>query len=162
MRHVLPVLLCLALASPAGANSEGKKKEKGPGNRIKAEWTIKNDVLPQGNEAPKDQDQALRSVDIPVVVAPISIRGRLVNYAFMNIRVVLNKDVDVWKMRVKSPFMRDAIVRAAHRHPFGKPGERSTIDKAEAIARIRTALLPWVSPEQLDHIELLSVDMLNG
>ncbi len=162
MRHIIISLLCLFLVSPAYANSEGKKKNKGPANRIKAEWTIKNDVLPQTGSAPKDQDEALRSVDIPVVVVPISVRGHLVNYAFLNIRVVLKKDVDVWKMRVKSHFMRDAIIRTAHSHPFGKEGERSVLDQEEAVKRIRAALAPWVSDKQLDHIALMSVDMLNG
>ena len=162
MHRILLTLLCIALANPVFANNEGEKKNKGASNRIKAEWTIKNDALPETGTTVKDQDQSLHSVDIPVVVAPISNNGHLVNYAFLNIRVVLNSGVDVWKMRVKSHFMRDAIVRTAHIHPFGKSGEKPVVDKAQAIARIRAAILPWVSAEQIDHIEFLSIDMLNG
>ena len=162
MHRILLALLCLAQANPVFANSEGKKKDKGASNRIKAEWTVKNDVIPETSTKDKDPDQYQHAVDIPVVVAPISNQGHLVNYAFLNIRVVLNNGVDVWKMRAKSHFMRDAIIRAAHSSPFVKFGEKTEVDKAQAIARIRAAILPWVSAEQLDHIEFLSIDILNG
>jgi hypothetical protein len=161
MRLITIALLSLAVASPAFANG-GKSKKSGGGksNRIKAEWTIKNDVISE-YKIP-DQAQSLHSVDIPVVVAPIAVNGHLVNYAFLNIRVVLEKNVDTWKMRTKAHFMRDAVLRAAHESPFGKSGERSLLDEERTLTLIRTAIRPWVSDEQLDHIEFLSVDMLNG
>ncbi len=160
MRKIWIILLTLALTSPALASGGAKKNKKGAGNRIKAEWTIKNDIIPE----PKEPDQIApgRVVDIPVVVAPISINGRLVNYAFVSIRVVLVKNVDAWKMRAKSHFMRDAVVRASHSHAFGKTGEQSMLDEDRAKELIRAAITPWVTDKELDRIEILSVDMLNG
>ena len=163
MRLITIALLSMAIASPAfasGGGGHGKKSGKGKSNRIKAEWTIKNDVIPE-YKIP-DQAQSLHSVDIPVVVAPIAVNGHLVNYAFLSIRVVLHKNVDSWKMRTKAHFMRDAVLRAAHAEPFGKSGERSLLDEERTLKLVRTAIKPWVSDAQLDHIEFLSIDMLNG
>ncbi|PHS29540.1 MAG: hypothetical protein COA85_00130 [Robiginitomaculum sp.] len=159
MRLITIALISMAVASPAFA-SGGKSKKSGKSNRIKAEWTVKNDVFPE-YKIP-DQAQSLHSVDIPVVVAPIAVNGHLVNYAFLNIRVVLEKSVDTWKMRTKAHFMRDAVLRAAHESPFGKSGERTLLDEERTLTLIRTAIRPWVSDEQLNHIEFLSIDMLNG
>ncbi len=163
MRGIFVTLLFLApalmLANPALAG--GGKKGGKAGNRIKAEWTVENDVLPP--PLPElDQAQATRAVDIPVVVAPISIEGRLVNYAFVSIRLVLDGSADAWKMRAKAHIMRDAIVRASHEYGFGKDGERSMLDKERTIALVRDAVAPWVDESQLEHIEVISVDMLNG
>jgi hypothetical protein len=163
MRLFTTTLLIFALAGTAMANSgkkEGKKKGAGASNRIKAEWTVKNDVIPE-YKLP-DEANAARAVDIPVVVAPIAVNGHLVNYAFISIRVVLKNNVDTWKIRAKSHFMRDAVVRAAHKDNFGKAGERSELDKEHALALVRTAISPWVTDSQIDNIEFLSVDMLNG
>ncbi len=160
MRYLWFILLIFALASPVLASSGGKKSKKGASNRIKAEWTLKNDVIPE----PKAQDQIApgRLVDIPVVVVPISIDGRLINYGFVSIRVVLVKNVDAWKLRAKSHFMRDAIIRVSHEHAFGKAGERSLLDEERTIELVKAAIQPWIADNQLDHIELSSVDMLNG
>ncbi|PHS21873.1 MAG: hypothetical protein COA84_14645 [Robiginitomaculum sp.] len=160
MRLVYMTALALLISSPALASGGGKKSEKGKSNRIKAEWTIKNDVIPE-YKIP-DPSQSLRSVDIPVVVAPISIDGHLVNYAFLAIRVVLDDNVDAWKMRSKAHFMRDAILRTAHKYPFGKDGARTEVDEERVLPLIREAIAPWVSKQQIDHIEFLSIDMLNG
>jgi hypothetical protein len=162
MRLFTTTLLIIALAGTAMASEkkEGKKKGGGANNRIKAEWTVKNDVIPE-YKAP-DEANAARSVDIPVIVAPIAVNGHLVNYAFLSIRVVLKNNVDTWKIRAKSHFMRDAVVRAAHKNNFGKSGERSELDKEHTLALVRTAISPWVTDSQIDNIEFLSVDMLNG
>ncbi len=163
MRLITIAFLSMAIASPAfasGGGGHGKKSGKGKSNRIKAEWTVKNDVIPE-YKIP-DQAQSVHSVDIPVVVAPIAVNGHLVNYAFLNIRVVLHNNVDAWKMRTKAHFMRDAVLRAAHENPFGKSGERSLLDEERTLKEVRSAIKPWVSDAQLDHIEFLSIDMLNG
>ncbi len=162
MRILGTSLLILALCAPAYANSgKGKKASHGPSNRIKAEWTIKSDLTPEEYKEP-DQSQSVHAVDIPVVVAPIALNGRLVNYAFVSIRVIVADKVDTWKMRAKSHFMRDAVVRAAHEHTFGKDGERAALDEEHTIALIKEAIKPWLSEDKIDHIEFLSIDMLNG
>lgn len=160
MRFITIALLMLSLAAPTMASEGGKKSSKKKSNRIKAEWTVKNDVFPE-YKIP-DQAQSTHSVDIPVVVAPISIDGRLVNYAFLAIRVVLHDKINPWKMRTKSYFMRDAVVRKSHEYTFGKAGETSTLDEERAIKLVREAILPWIPSDQIDHIEFLSIDMLNG
>lgn len=166
-KRAVSLLACSILAFSVLANSAyaggggGGKKTKKKSNRIKAEWTIENEVLPPPIGAPSEA-QAGKSVDIPVVVMPITVNGRLVNYAFVSIRIVLNASVDTWKMRESAHFMRDALVRASHEQSFGKDGERDQLDIERTVTLARNILAPWVNDNQLDYIEVLNVDMLHG
>jgi hypothetical protein len=39
-------------------------------------------------------------------------------------------------MREKEPYFRDAMVRAAHRSPFNKPGDLNHVDEVKLIASL--------------------------
>jgi hypothetical protein len=73
-------------------------------------------------------------VDLQPVGLPIVIDGQLVNYVFVYLRVNLNAGVDVSKLREKEPFLRDALVRDAHRTPFIVPADWDKIDERKLVA----------------------------
>jgi hypothetical protein len=68
------------------------------------------------------------------VAIPIIVRGSLVNYVFVYVRINLKNGTDSIKLREKEPFFRDALVRAAHRTPFTDPKDYSVIDEAKLQA----------------------------
>ena len=53
---------------------------------------------------------------------PVIEDGRLRNYVFVSLRLVLGGGKTVEQMRPKEAFFRDALVKAAHRTPFTVPG----------------------------------------
>jgi len=73
-------------------------------------------------------------VDLSPVALPIVVDGRLVNYVFAYVRINLTLRANSVKLREKEPFFRDALVRAAHRTPFTKPGDYSVVDEARLSA----------------------------
>lgn len=83
----------MALGSPALASESGKKKE--------------------GDGAPPDPKIKLQPIAIPIIVD-----GKLLNYIFVNLTLTLASAVPVTTMEGKEPFLRDAVVKAAHRTPF--------------------------------------------
>lgn len=93
----------LALASPALANESGKKKE--------------------GEGPPPDPKIKLQPIAIPIVVD-----GKLLNYVFVNLTLTLASAVPVTTMEGKEPFLRDAVVKAAHRTPFTAADTYNEVD----------------------------------
>jgi hypothetical protein len=67
-------------------------------------------------------------VDMAPLALPVVDGGRLRNYVFVFVRLLLNPSADPNKIREKEPYFRDALVRSAHRHPFTVPGDWMSID----------------------------------
>lgn len=76
-----------------------------------------------GGEAP-------HYVDLLPVALPVVTQGRLRNYVFVTVRINLNEKVDATVWHDKEPYLRDALVRAAHRHPFSLPNDWMRLDEA--------------------------------
>ena len=60
---------------------------------------------------------------------PVIEDGRLRNYVFVSLRLVLGGGKTVEQMRPKEAFFRDALVKAAHRTPFTVPGDWTRLDE---------------------------------
>lgn len=84
------------------------------------------------------------ALNIAGVGLPVIDGGRLRNYVFVSLRLHLGAGKTPQDMRDKEPFLRDALVRAAHRTPFTQAGSwtqlnpqalsASLIQSANAIA----------------------------
>jgi len=75
-------------------------------------------------------------VDLSPVGLPIVVDGRLVNYVFAYVRIVLTPNANSVKLREKEPFFRDALVRAGHRTPFTNPRDYTVLDAAKLTASL--------------------------
>lgn len=113
-RLLILALIATAAASPAFSAEEKKKEGENPG---------------VGN-----------NVDIATVGLPVIIQGKLVNYVFTSVRLVLAPGANQTALRAKEPYYRDALIKAAHRTPFSVPSNPNVID----AAALRRALLPEV------------------
>ena len=80
---------------------------------------------------------AAQYVDISPVALPVIVRGRIINYIFLMVRINLSPTADATKLRTKEPYFRDALVRAAHRTPFTDSKSYVQLDEA----RLKAALL---------------------
>ena len=89
--------------------------------------------------APKKDDKASAGqyVDLAPVGLPIVGNKRLVNYAFVYVRLNLSPSADPVKLRAKEPYFRDALVRLGHRTPLNRPDDYMKVDEA----RLKTLLL---------------------
>ena len=73
-------------------------------------------AAPKKEPAPAKTDG--QYVDLSPVALPIIVRGLLVNYVFVSVRIQLSALANTAKLRAKEPYFRDALVRAGHRSPF--------------------------------------------
>ncbi len=101
-----PFVLC---AAPAFASGKKKEKEGGEGEKEKADPVIK-----------------LGSMALPIVDG-----GRLINYVFVELSLTLPPGGDVTAFAGVEPKLRDALVRAAHKQPFNKPGSYVLLDEGK-------------------------------
>ena len=85
-------------------------------------------------------------VDLQPVGLPVVVRGQLVNYIFVYVRVNLTPQADVSEVRNKEPFFRDALVRMAHRTPFTRADDYNRIDEARVVAGMTPAAVAIAGP----------------
>lgn len=119
MRQLLIIAAAFLLTASAAAASE-KKPEKG--------------------EAPKPQ-----YLDMGAMALPVIIKGKVANYVFVKARLNLNDKADMAKVREAEPFIRDAVVRAAHRTPLVLDKDYQKLEEAPlkaVVARESATLAP--------------------
>jgi hypothetical protein len=89
------------------------------------------------------------------VALPIVVDGRLVNYVYVTLRLVLAPDADAPRMRSKEPYFRDALVRAAHRQPFVRNDSYVLVDDARLKAAILHDAATIAGPGMVVSIQIL-------
>jgi len=109
-------------------------------------------------KAPKDPKEATggQYINISPVAVPIVLNGQLINYIFVTVRLNLVGNVDALKMREREPYYRDALVRAAHRHPFVKPGDYSHVNEPMLKAAMMAESARLAGPRVITSVEILS------
>jgi len=95
-------------------------------------------------------------VDIAPIAAPIVLNGRLINYIFLTVRLDIAPNVDVSKIRDREPFFRDALVRAAYRKPFVKPGDYTHVDEGALTAAVMSDAVRLAGAHVVTRVEILN------
>ncbi len=131
------LITALPAALLAGAAHAAGKKEKGK----------------DGKEGKEGVGQY---VDLSPIALPIvSSNGELVNYVFITVRLVLTATANAMAWRAKEPYLRDALVRAAHKTPFtGKT--YTTIDEARLKAVLIREAGAIASPKDIKGVTILA------
>lgn len=133
-RRLILTLAVLAISTPAFAAHGGKEK---------------------GGEGEEDKANGLY-IDISPVGLPVVMQGRLVNYVFTSVRVMVTPSANVTALRAKEPYFRDALIRAAHRTPFTVAGDPNKIDEA-ALRRTMTVEAARIAgPKAIAGIQITS------
>ncbi len=88
----------------------------------------------QGGETPTEAEVA-RSLELGGLVFPVfDEKLKLKNYLFISARMLAGPGKDVWKYREQQHFIRDAILRAAHKTSFHAKGNFRKLDEKFASA----------------------------
>jgi hypothetical protein len=85
--------------------------------------------------AQPSEAEVARSIELSGLVFPVfDEKRRLKNYLFVNARMLAGPNKDVWKYREQQHFIRDAILRAAHKVSLNAKGNFKKLDEALAAA----------------------------
>lgn len=95
-------------------------------------------------------------VDLSPVGLPIVVKGRLVNYVFVTVRLDLAPGANVEAWREKEPYFRDALVRVAHRTPFTRPDDYTKLNEPALRAAMTAEAARIAGPRTVSRIEFLN------
>ncbi|MEP7211045.1 MAG: hypothetical protein ABI740_09435, partial [Alphaproteobacteria bacterium] len=77
-----------------------------------------------------DEKEVARSVELGGLAFPVFQKdGKLRGYLFVNARMLVGPGKDPWKYREKAHFIRDAVIRSAHRTSFNLDGDFNKLDE---------------------------------
>jgi hypothetical protein len=88
-------------------------------------------------------------VDLQPLAMPIIVKGQLLNYIFVYVRLNLTTGADATRLRQKEPFFRDALVRAGHRTPFVLATDYQKVDEAKLTAAMMREAAAIAGPGQV-------------
>lgn len=96
------------------------------------------------------------SLNISGVGLPVIAGGRLRNYVFVSLRLHLGGSATPESMRLKEPFLRDALVRAGHRTPFVVEDDWTRIDAAALSASLMRSAASIAGRGAVVRVEVVS------
>ena len=75
-------------------------------------------------------------IQLSPVALPIVRDGRVINYVFVSIKILLTPKADATVLSEKEPYFRDVLIRAAHRTPLGAGTDPNRVDEPRLKAAI--------------------------
>lgn len=142
-------------ASSLGAHSSSSSHDApAPSNRYQAAWSLAAPEHERAETVAADP----RIVEMPILVTPVIVNGQLVNYAFVAAQLSVSEGHDPLAVRARVAYLRDAMVRAAHRRPLNDPDRRSI--NPETAARVWTTAANQVLGEGVvEGVRVISSDL---
>jgi hypothetical protein len=107
-------------------------------------------------EEKKASNDVGQYVDLSPVALPVVVRGTLVNYVFVYVRIQLTTQANAGKWRSKEPYFRDALVRAGHRTPFTRNDSYVALDVAKMKAVMLREARAITGPNDVAAITIVS------
>lgn len=100
-----------------------------------------------------DAGESARTVELIGIAFPVVRKGRIINYAFMNLRYVVMAGKDHWKLRETAHVLRDAILVALHRQHVVDPTTQELNEDAamQALWSALDATGARALVERIDH-----------
>jgi hypothetical protein len=98
------------------------------------------------------------SIPLEPVAVPITENGKLVNYVFMSIKIILSPKADLYKLVGQEPYYRDALVRAGHRQSLGVPGDSNRVDEKLVKAVLKREAASFMDARMIADIEIVRQD----
>lgn len=104
----------------------------------------------------EDAPSGGQSLSMPGVGLPIITEGRLRNYVFVSLRMHLGGSATPETMRTKEAFLRDALVRSAHRTPFIVADDWTRVDAAAVSASLMRSAATIAGRGSVTRVEIVS------
>lgn len=133
MRSLALVFLALALSAAPGAFAKSEKPKAGA------------------------EEQLARAIVVEAVPMPVFRKNRLVNYIYISVRVELVASADAFKLRERSHFLRDSVLRAVHRADLSDPARTDQLNTAAALPLIRAAAVQALGDKAVAKVEITNV-----
>lgn len=98
------------------------------------------------------------TIPLAPVAVPITHDGRLINYVFISIKVVLSPKADIITLSGKEPYFRDVLVRAAHRQNLMAAGDPNRVNSALVKTIIMRESASFMDPRLIARVDVVRQD----
>lgn len=109
-------------------------------------------------ESSSDETASNKAVDLSGLVVPVELDGKLVNYLFVSIKVVISSKYNQWDVREQAHVYRDKILRVMHKDTVGVEGRPMELDEEKFRRLIKEVFDETLGVESVDKIEIVAVD----
>lgn len=106
--------------------------------------------------APPSGGSSDASTNVAGVGLPVISQGRVRNYIFVVLRLVLAPNTDMAAVRAREPFLRDALVRHAHRSPLPTASDGLTFEPQALIGAVTRMAPDLVGRGLITSVEVVS------
>lgn len=127
-----------------------------------ASTLLAGQAIAAGKTSEQSGEAEPRSMDAPYIAAPIVRNGVLSNYLFVSVRVDIAPGVDLWRTRERAHYLRDALVRAAHRTPLADAENPNAIDTALAVQVFRAAAIEALGERAVRGVSITGAQSSRG
>lgn len=103
-----------------------------------------------------DPPRPATSLSMAGVGVPIIVDGRVRNYVFVSLRLHLGGSTTPESLRPKEAYLRDALVRAAHRTPFVVADDWTRVDVAALSASLMRSAASIAGRGAVARVEVVS------
>lgn len=103
-----------------------------------------SDAPAEKSDSPLGGDD--NTVEMPMLVAPVTVKGRLYHYAYMRVMLEAKDASTVELAREKVPFIIDAMLRETHRESIALNGDPAQIDGDGLKKRLLDAANSAIGP----------------
>lgn len=99
---------------------------------------------------------AAATFDMAGLGLPIIVDGRVRNYVFVALKLHLGSSQALEAVRVRQPYLRDALVRAGHATPFVLKDDWNRLDEAALSASVIRIAAHLIGPGAVTRVEIVS------
>lgn len=115
----------------------------------------------QGFAATASPDEHIpgTSVEMPYLIAPIIVDGKLVSYAYVSSRIIAVSPAAAFDVRAKTPFIQDADVRDVNRSPISDNSNPPRIDTTRLTRRLFANAARIVGADRVSEVRLITIQI---
>lgn len=99
------------------------------------------------------------NVEMPFLIAPLSVDGKLYGYAYISLKVVAASQSATLAVRDKVAFVQDAFVRDVNASSIGLAADPKNVDKPALIARLLADVRGIVGATKVVNILLIDLQV---
>lgn len=96
-------------------------------------------------------------IDMPALMAPVTVDGQLHYYVYLAIRLELSGDGQKDLVLEKIPYIQDAFLREVHRASIAVPGDPQTVDGHGLTERFLAITEKLLGPSVVTGIEFRNI-----
>ncbi len=93
------------------------------------------------------------SVNMPMLVAPVMIKGQLARYVYLNVTLVLPDESNKMMLLEKVPYIQDAFLREVHRGTIALGEDPEVLDEAGLGRRLMDACVKVVGADIVKKVD---------